>query len=824
VFKEKIFKLLDDSENVLVFPTENSARHYLSAYVRDRKRPVAASSAISFDTFLARFETRPENLKPINVYERHFFAYSFLLERGKDLKYFFKDACIGNEKQFASSFSKMASELNDRLERFVSNKDELSDLLLLRAAYTEYLEKNSLYEPMGYLHDVKIEPKENYYLVGFDAEGGMQRFLSEVGRCGKIHKVCLEGDDVRKDSKYFQFANQNQELRSLFDDIRDKISSGAMREDFAIATPDVDALRPFLERLSYEYGIPLSFSEPVGLPLTNAGKYLNQIKEIYSGDYSFQSLSPLLLNQALPYTEEKRDLANKLVSHMIDYKLVEGSRKYGKEDRIFKTLGGKPELQSFYSSIKAGINGVNEAGSFAPFIKSLRALTVYLFGEAEFSAMPNEANVYSFLLNEFGKAGEALRGDEVDSFFSFFFALVWKGKYTRQQKEDGIRVEKYGNDYLVDVRHRYVVSLSEKNSERMDSEYGFLGDYEVVPSSRFDIDTTESVLTYYSSLSENVWLSGSLSTFTEEASAPPSLVRDGRVEAREYAPSSHAPYMASVSHGIASKKSMRKRKVDSRASKTMEILTDKPTLTATLINDYQSCPFWYYAEKVVFSGGRGQTEFVPSDEEYNNIGTFLHSVLEVFMRGKKERGEKINVGDDKNDIAKIFEEKLDDPSYGFRPFVKASLRSRYLEGIIACLDAFDECEVVMVEDKGVLASEDFGTCFLRGVPDLVVKRPEGSYEVIDFKRANGQDKAKTYQLMIYRKILGMKTGECYSGGIYDISKSTLWAENAKVEEFDGVVDSIVQSIEDNEFAFVDASKGCGFCPYRQFCRGRFADA
>ena len=98
-FVEEIFRLLDQTDSTLVFPTENAARHWLSMYVRQRRTSVLASRAIALDSFAKLFAPVDEK-KPSNKYHRLAFVADFLSSRQSGLKYLYDDAFFPYRRSF----------------------------------------------------------------------------------------------------------------------------------------------------------------------------------------------------------------------------------------------------------------------------------------------------------------------------------------------------------------------------------------------------------------------------------------------------------------------------------------------------------------------------------------------------------------------------------------------------------------------------------------------------------------------------------------------------------------------------------------------------
>ncbi|MBQ4281712.1 MAG: hypothetical protein II753_06425, partial [Spirochaetales bacterium] len=178
-----IFDFLDDGETTLVFPTENTARHYLSAYVRSRRRSVLADRAIAFDTFRAFFLPRHDDLRPSNKYYRLAFVTSFLDTQKTSLRYLYKDSLYDYRLRFVQFLTKILPDLGETERSVIESNSIRRDIAVLKSAYSAFLQGNCLFEPGWERCSLENNPQPSgrYVLVGSDSDIQMQMLLKDLG-------------------------------------------------------------------------------------------------------------------------------------------------------------------------------------------------------------------------------------------------------------------------------------------------------------------------------------------------------------------------------------------------------------------------------------------------------------------------------------------------------------------------------------------------------------------------------------------------------------------------------------------------------------------
>lgn len=241
-------------------------------------------------------------------------------------------------------------------------------------------------------------------------------------------------------------------------------------------------------------------------------------------------------------------------------------------------------------------------------------------------------------------------------------------------------------------------------------------------------------------------------------------------------------------------------------------LVDKDTLTlsATDIEAYRRCPLQFKYRKILR---------VPEKPAIHlRKGSVIHSALERMAKERMAGREP-----DPGEAARLAGEKLDSYSgaYGDREYLKARSSLREIIDYYAEWERGSPNEVVGAEVKFEI---DIGGIAYKGKMDRVERRPDGRYEIVDFKTGSGiitrKDLKVNPQANIYAEAARQMYGSLPSRVSlvylakrklrgYDVSKGSLEAGLDVVKECAG-------AILDEKFDAAP-SYDCNFCSYRRIC-------
>ena len=830
-FKDEIFRLLDDGSSTLVFPTENASRYWLSAYVRERRCSILASRAVAFDKFKEYFSPSGKG-HPSNKYHRLAFTSSFLGRGATGMSYLYSDGLKSYYHRFVPFLTGILPSLAKADSIVIKNGRLEEDLHIFKEAYSDFLEKNGLFEPLWEKCSVEnaSDLKGSYVLVGYDADIQMQELMQDLGKVENITTLTLQ---CPKKPEYKKFHTSESELEALFLRLQELKEGGVPTDDIIISTPAVDEIRPYLERKSREYNTPLSFMRSLRLSETVPGNYLFSIRRCINEGLSFRSMEALLLNAALPFRDMETN--RRLIRFMIGHNHLSGSLDFS-GDKLLEDLlrdareNSDDKMLNLYRRLKSALSTIRSSDDGDKLITALHGLTTLLLGNDEFSASDAECkDVYSFVISKLAEISRTLKqcSLSIGNLFSIFMGEVENLSYVAQEKKAGIKVYEYGQDQLLDVPHHFLIGLNDSNAVVRQRALNFLEDYEADDGSVFDV--TEPLLAYYQSLSPDVWISGSETSYSGSQSSPAFFVKKGGVIEIDLPDSKPVFEKAdSVSFSQAKQTSLSPKGPDLASDSPGPAKDpDSEKLSYTAISGYVKCPYSEYL-------GRGMTKgapdaFEPAKQDDQAIGTFLHKVIQVFMTNHiDELLDDSDLEAFRTEITLILDRMLEEDRI-FDDYTKASIRGRYLESLTGI--------------PGILLSQSRKTGYVGpfiprrnerrldmnphfiGFIDTVIEDRNGQVYLLDYKKGAGN---ATYQLVLYKRLFEEENPDttvkdCFfysmRDGAFRGFSPEAWV--AQEQKLDADIELTRQGYKSGNWVATPSKEACQLCPERSICRRRF---
>ena len=829
-FRDEIFSLLDDDSLTLVFPTENASRYWLSSYARERGCSILASRAIAFDLFREKFSPS-EGRRPADKYHRLAFTSSFLESGNTGMHYLYSDNCSSYFHRFVPFLMSILPSLSEIDSVNVENGKLYSDVHLLKSAYGAFLEKHGLYEPLWEKCSVGNASDFNgtFVLVGYDADIQMQELMEDLGDVENITSLSLQS---YKRPEYFKYLTSEAELEALFLKLQELKEKGVPTDDIIISTPAMDEYRPFMERKSREYNTPLTFMRSLKLSETVPGRYLFSVRRCISEGLSFRSLEALLLNSSLPFRDMESN--RRLIRFMIDHNHLSGSLDFS-DDQLLKDLSrdardsNDESMLNLYRNLKSALAAVRRSRDGDELIKAIHGLTTLLLGNDEFSASDAEIkDVYSFIISKLAEIGRTLKqcSLSVGNLFSIFMGDVENLSYVAQEKKSGIRVYEYGQDYLLDVPYHFLVGLNDSNAVIRKKPLNFLEDYEA--DNPAGIDVTEHLLGYYQTLSPNVIISGSETSYSGSQSSPTFFVKQNAVTGKTLSDGDPVYEKADfVSFSQARLTSFSPKGPDLTKEGPGPVKDPDSRLSYTAINGYAKCPYSEYLRQGLTMDV--PDAFEPAKQDDQEIGSFLHQVIQAFMANHiDELLEEDSLDDYHAELALTLDRMLEENRV-FDSYTKSSIRGRYLDSLNCVLD------ILLTPKRRTGYIGPFiprrneqkldGNPNFIGYIDTVIEDPQGQTYLLDYKKGSGN---ATYQLILYKRLFEEENpdGNVRDCFFYSMKDSAFrgFGPNAWVEQeqkLDADIELTRTGYGIGNWVATPSKENCQLCSERSVCRRRF---
>ncbi len=830
---------------VLVFPTEESARAFSSLYVSERNKGLLASSCIAFDSFASLFMPEEKGRRQAGDAERLAFSAYASSVLSEKLTYFASPDYPEIRERLSSFFRTILPSLDDALSLPKKSREASADLLLLRHEYGKYLENSGLYESAFTRFSMPSTLCGEYALVMPAAFPKEEKLLEAISGLKGIRII----DDLTDEIPALTvFGNEKSELRSLFIEIRKLTDSGVSMDEIAISVAPLDRLRSYIEDEAYLFGIPLDFREGTAVLTTSPGSFLSGLYDIYSSSYSLDALKSFMLNPAIPFRNP--EAMRKFIASAVGFSITSAPDR--RNDRYMKL--SKDSGQEYYRVLRLTLDKLMMETNPDKIEGYLHTLMSSLLADEEFHGNEEDENIYSFSMRALSDFLATIKTRNESGFiskepvFPLFITYLKNLRYVPRERVRGVAVYPFTQDAAVPYRYRFIIALNEREGTATVRKASFLSDYEIA-GERDDADLTKLVLSLYSAMTENLYLSASYETYAGFSLPLTSMLasaKEGKVSDDIQKSEEDGRFLGYIlplqrigyEKGLLSSLRLRKTEDDMTYGKKGRRKELPVKLSYSSYNLYVKCPY-QYALQYVF-GLRNLPSYEPVDMDHLEIGTRLHSILETYYREN-------HVPDD---IPFLFDDEMalwtkgkrrdgsDMAASASKPtaFLISYLRTRYLPKLEAVVRRMDDTTMPLPGGKGLeepLSSSypELGFNLEGRVDRLALSKDGSSLVIFDYKKGrkfqSTLKEEKSYQFHIYKLLLS--SSEEYSLPVSDAYFVSLldgcFSQSSQSPDLEILKNGLKvagEGIGEGDWHAKSGDDNCKGCIYKGICRRRFS--
>ncbi|GHV76615.1 hypothetical protein AGMMS49942_14360 [Spirochaetia bacterium] len=499
---------IDDPDSLFVFPTDIAVNHWADRLLVLRGGgSLAMEQFTAWDTFKREsIRARKQDKKSVPAVLRKIFVSRLVRENAENCKagkpplfstlipaeYAYTGASFvrwftGILPQLGSWFEKTtgtaAESITDIEETIRAGLDpDDRDLYTLTVRYKQFLDEHMLFEPAWETPPFTDTGKQCFIFFPESlTDFSEYRELLEGAPHVTIVRLTESGASDTPPQTYF-YTNSRSEIAEAALYIRALHEhKGAAFEDIVVSIPDAENYEPYVSR---EFGIRnIPFVSREGKPLAGyaGGKLFGAIAQCNNRNFSFDSVTNLLLNSHLPWRDP--DSISQLIDFGIRNNCIVSWREDGKEldvweDALAAPAGGREErVRNFYHALKRDIKKICAAGSFAAIRQYYFAFREKFF-KADRDACPPETDLVlsrciSELLTLIG-IEKAYPDITVPDFYGFFTEYLEDVQYLPQQSSSGVTVLPYRTAAPVPFEYHIVIGASQDNLSAVFGSLPFL--------------------------------------------------------------------------------------------------------------------------------------------------------------------------------------------------------------------------------------------------------------------------------------------------------------------------------------------------------------
>ena len=495
ILKERIL----DKNSVFIFNSDVAANSWSDFIVRqDGKdgwpKSVELDRFLAWDVFKGKaLKIEREGMEAIPSLLRKLFARS-LLKRVKDGERIFERLINFDYRENALSFTDWLSSLLPSLGRwrilarkimdpkkdgaFLPERDnpENRDCLRLYNEYSKFLEERGLFEP-SWQKAVFDGGGEKKYVIFFpellDDFDEYKEVLEDARKKGSVYLANIPKSSAPTKADYW--TSVRLELRMAALKILRENASGVDWNDIALCVPDIENLRPYVERELALYQIPFVTRAGIKLGAAGAGKIFRKIQDCAAKQFSYQSVRALVLDSNFPWKnpdemetlvrlgKESKCLAQFTGSdgRLVDpwlLDLSEGAKKDSAEDEFLDT-------KKFYKSLKAAVLRITDAKTFLAIKDGWKKFEgAFIKPQEEIKKEANDLLSRCVALMDQLAALEEKFPDvaaEQSDKYAFFLNELENTVYQKQSKSRGVSIYDYKVSAEAAIKRQFVINASQ---------------------------------------------------------------------------------------------------------------------------------------------------------------------------------------------------------------------------------------------------------------------------------------------------------------------------------------------------------------------------
>jgi hypothetical protein len=736
---DDILERYSRDSGILVFPSQIVAQSWIDRIATIRG-VCESGRLISWDEFKERTFFGAEERRPANRLVRSLFLNDLLSKNGKspvlrslvpprfaERSGLYKAGLLSLLPMLSALRSTGTAELEKQLGRSLA-----ADIDFLHDSYSNFLDHHDRYEP-AWLAKRFYADGRKYCIVFPDLLEDFSEYRRELEASAEIK--LFEPEYERYGSPGLtEYQDYRQEMISVLAAIARDLREGIHPSGIAISLAGYDGLESRLSYFAASAGIPILPRKGKTLLEYPSVRWLERIRAVYAGDFSFQSLRKLLLDPGLIWRDP--DLPRAIVQRAVDVNLLEGG-----ERRWRKLVADVPGASALFDRF----DSIYRARDMDQLYESIYAfLGTYVQSDRWETVDEMAWQRSADSLKELSRGLQEFPGAEYHA-FPLALETLGSGRYIPQSETPGVAVYDYRVAAGMFVEKHYCLNFSAEATRltppasvllREDQSRALLGTPVISPV---------GFLRAYGASGSTVEFSFSRRVLGSATLPAAAFLNGDRRRVSTGLPDFHQEVQARGpaalpwdKQGLRLDRELWKPGPDEILVRSLGISGDGVSVTD--LEAYQRCPFAYLLSRLKLE------ELLTSPREalHREIGIAFHRFMELLLdvireedqRYRRERLEDYRILAGRT-AKRFFGLGRDKRMPGIPELVQRQIRPRFESAagniLSALADLADGAEISTEREGSLLVTaEDGDELVLRGRIDLMLEDPDGSL-IFDYK-------------------------------------------------------------------------------------------
>lgn len=532
--KDLVELLKQNNNAVFVFPSEIAVSFWRKRYLDiSGKKAVRNDKFISWDSFKENFSPHNKTKKPVNNVIRRLFA-NYIIEKNA-MDCIFKIILPPEFSNAATGFTDSISRMLPELKRLVDLIDQKNygdyfpseDYKILYKNYSDFLNKNSLFEPSWEITEMETIEKTHFIIAPNLLEDFNQYsvFLNKAGCKFFYPQTALEKNVIKV------FENSLIEVDSVLNDIAMLIKNGTPPYKVLITSPDDETIKLLLSKAKLR-GLPVINRS--GKPISEypAGRLPLLLLECQNSNFSLNSMKNLLLFQAFNWKEASK--IKQLIRFGIEHRCLKNTGTKKNEDEWEKRLSLAKEfsLLKFYKTLKNRIINFCQAKTFKKIALEFQ-IFVSTFLDTNLENWDAECEqVFQRsreVLSSLCELEKNIKEITIKSPLNIWIKLLNEKIYVQKQEQGGVDLYKYRVSAIMHPEYHFICGISHQKSMVYTKPFSFLTDQQRLLLSENELNMTEDFLGIYGISGQKINFSCAIETFSGTSLIPAVFVKNTKI-------------------------------------------------------------------------------------------------------------------------------------------------------------------------------------------------------------------------------------------------------------------------------------------------------
>ena len=424
------------------------------------------------------------------------------------------------------SFSKWITSILPQLACFKNSKNykdkELQELEFLANNYSEFLQKNDLFE--SHWEDVHFVKDEKKYIIIYpELIDDFEEYSFLLTNRDDVE--FFFGNNVESEKLILkEFESSYLELKYIASEIEELLLNGEKISNIALSVVELEHMQSYVVQEFEKRGIPIDLYVRQPILQNRFATLFDSIKNVIESHYSFESIKKLLLNKSIQW---KFDTCKNFIAELLAFGIKYNCAYSWQEGNVWKNVWEKAfanhssekeliALSLCFKEFKKKIESIYNATTFKKMEGAIKAFFAEYIDFSSIAQTDEKAlSACLKILKNLGqmevKFASYIEESKIHN-FTFFLTILQTKTIHSNVCGSGLSIFPYGAACATFFAHHFVINANQKGCSTIRGKMTFLREDKRDAVGLKDVDLSKYFIATYSN-NEHVSFSYSKKTY-----------------------------------------------------------------------------------------------------------------------------------------------------------------------------------------------------------------------------------------------------------------------------------------------------------------------